>query len=117
MKKKSFRNFKLIESGLVTVQKIEKILFAQKQARVRRLKIPERLFTVFKLSTGKKPIEYDDPELLEAKCSHSKPVFVYVIQFLQCFRLKIRIPVLGIFATIKKNYRKPQTKLIEVITT
>ena len=37
------------------------------------LKTSERFFSVFKLSTERKPIECDVPEVLEVKCGHSKP--------------------------------------------
>ena len=43
------------------------------------LKIPERLFFRFQIEHWKKSIECDVPELLKAKCGHSKPVFPKVL--------------------------------------
>ena len=78
MEKKSFRNFQPIESGIVFEQKIKKKTFAQK-------KIPDSMgwkfrndfFSICKLSTGKKPVEYDVPDLLEAICGFYKSFLGY----------------------------------------
>ena len=53
----------------------KKVLPTKKKPGFDGLKIPKRLFFVFKLSTGKKSIECDAPDLLEAICGHYKPVF------------------------------------------
>ena len=56
------------------IEKIEKKIFdSEKSQDLIGLKFQNDIFSVFKLSTGKKPVECDVPELLEAKCGHSRP--------------------------------------------
>ena len=84
MKRKSFRNFTLIESGLVSEKKIENFylfffrFFSETSPDSMSLKFRNDFFSIFKLSSGNKSIECDVPEVLEATCGHFKLFFVCI---------------------------------------
>ena len=71
--KKSFRNFKPIESWLFSKSKKNFPVFDfEKSQDSMGLKFRNDFFSIFKLSAIKKPIECDVSELLEAKCGFSR---------------------------------------------
>ena len=75
MEKKSFRNFQPIKSSLFLRKKffLLDFLLRNNSGFYGR----NDFFSVFKLSAGKKPVECDVPDLLEAICRFSKPFLVH----------------------------------------
>ena len=57
----------------------KKTIFSQRSPDLMGWKFRNDFFSIFKLSTGQKPIECDVPEVLEAKCGHFKPFWKFVI--------------------------------------
>ena len=74
--KKSFRNFKPIISGHVLESKmflsISSIFCSETSPDSMSSKCRNKFFSIFKLSSGKKPVECDVSEVLEAKYGHSR---------------------------------------------